>query len=263
MRLVFAAAVWCMSMTAGAVAADGGDVARFQNAYYTATVTKANGGLIDTLRCRATEEIIISRMRIYTDHGIYPARQYVGTGSSSATTFEVRREENALVTTAEGKLVGKAAEGKPPVNYKVRMRFDDSPVIHVSAAVQPHVTKNDLRGFMALCWQVPSLFRWYLRTIEGLIRHTYQPGTDDRRRQFSHQWPMDPVRPLIGLQTSRGAELRITGLRWSGIPSFTGPVIHGRAIFLCWLDGAPRNLVAGQWATLEFDLTVRGPVGQK
>ncbi len=253
------ASVWFVAFGLALATAVAAQQAAFENDHYAVVVSRAGGGLIESLQAKGTGEPLVRHMRIYTDYGIYPDRAYVGTSEKSAATFDARRQGEALITTAQGQLLGKPAEGRKPIAYRVQMRFDSSPGIHVKAAVQPAMTKEQVRGFMALCWAIPSLTRWRLRTIEGLLRHTYHPGEGAQGRAYSRQWPLDPVRPLIAASTTQGVELRLENLRWSGTPSFTGPVIHGQTLFLCWLDGTPRDLQAGTWATLEFDLRVAAP----
>jgi hypothetical protein len=118
--------------------------------------------------------------------------------------------------------------------------------------------KEGVRGFLALCWAVPALAKWRLRTVVGLLQHFCRPGEGSAGRSYSHEWPLDLQRPLIVLASSQGAELHLSGLRWAGVPAFTGAVVHGNTLFLCWLDGIERDLRAGQWGQLEFDLEVRG-----
>ena len=252
------AAMVAVAVTAAASAdALAAEAQQIENAHYTAVVDPGRGGLLTKLTSKATGEVLIDNMRIYTDVGVLADGRYgyIGTGEGSCEKFAVSRQGDATVVEAEGRLVGKAAAGKPPLFYRCRTVFDQSATIRVSAAVKPSETKQ-VGGFLALSWYMPSMARWAVRTIEGLLRHAIVPGEHKRGRAFSHQWPLDPDRPLLLFVSRKGAELRIEGLRFSGRPAFTGPVIHGQSVFLCWIDGAPRQLIAGQWATLEFTLAV-------
>ncbi len=250
----------CCAAAVACTAAFAAQLQRIENAHYAAVVDPSRGGLLTSLTSKATGEVLVHNMRIYTDVGVLADGRYgyVGTGEGSCEKFDVRRDGQSTVMEASGKLVGKAAARKPPIFYRCRTVFDQSPTIKVSAAVKPSETKQ-VRGFLALSWHMPSMARWAVRTIEGLLRHTIVPGEHQRGRSFSRQWPLDPERPLLLFVTGKGAELRIEGLRSAGRPAFTGPVIHGQSVFLCWIDGEPRQLLAGRWSTLEFTLTVARP----
>ncbi|MBC7287209.1 MAG: hypothetical protein H5T86_04015 [Armatimonadetes bacterium] len=232
----------------------------FENAHYSAVIDPNRGGMLSLLKSKATGEILIDNMRIYTDVGVLVDDRYgyVGTGEGSCERFDAKREAEALVTEAEGKLVGAAAEGKPPIFYRCQMRFDQTPTITLTAAIRPSETK-EAGGFLALSWYMPAMAAWTVRTIDGLLRHVVRPGEEKAGRSYSRQWPVDPERPMLLFRSDRGAGLRIDGLSASGDPVLTGPVIHGKAVFLCWIDGAPRRLVAGQRSVLQFALTVAGP----
>jgi hypothetical protein len=233
--------------------------ASFENNHYSVVVSKASGGLLQSLVAKPSGDILAQGMFLYTDYGVYETRGFVATGAASADVFDARREAAGLTVHAEGKLLGAPAEGKPPVRYRIDMTFDQSPVLHISAAVQPGEDKRDVAGFMALAWQIPSMASFRVRTIDGLLRHLYRDGEEPAGRAYSHWPPLDPVRPLVAFTTKSGASVSIANLRWSGVPEFTGPIVHGRTFFLCWLDNSPRNLKAGQWAQLDFDLEVSPP----
>jgi hypothetical protein len=232
----------------------------FENEHYAVAITERTGGLIEALRCKSTDELLLSHMRIYTDYGVYDKRGYVGTGQNSAEQFERKDEAEGFAIIAGGKLVGEPAAGKSPIEYLVETRCDATPVIHVSATIKPQMDKKDVNGFLALCWAVPTMTRWRLRTIDGLLRYTLKPDEVQLGRSYDGDPPFDPVNPLIVAVTEKGTELRLENLRWSGVPHFSGPIIHGQTIFLCWMLGAPfRDLVAGQSSTLQFDLKVVPP----
>lgn len=232
---------------------------KFENAYYSAVISTNAGGMLQELVGKATGESLVTSLRLYTDYGVYDERGYVGTGPTTATTFVAERGDDSLMTVAEGKLAGAPAEGKPALAYRVENRLDASSVVHVAVTITPEMSKQDVNGFLAICWVVPCMVRWQLRTIEGLLRHTLKPGEVEKGRSYGGEWPLDPVNPLISAITRQGAELRVENIKWSGVPAFTTPIIHGEAVFLCWLVGEPRDLVAGQSATVEFDLRVVPP----
>ena len=225
----------------------------YENAHYAAVVSVGRGGLLERVVSKATGETLLEGMTLYTDFGIYDERGFVGTSEKGAGDLNSHREGEVLVVTAEGKLVGDPAEGKPPIRYAAEFRFDQGPEIHAVVKVRPELDRPQARGFLALMWVAPAMERWRIRTIDGLLRHVYRQG-EEAQRSYSRELPMDPVQPLIAATTAGGAELRVENIKWSGTPAFTGPVVHGRAFFLCFLDGIPRDIRAGEEATVSFDL---------
>ena len=233
--------------------------ASFENDHYSVVLSKANGGLIQSLRAKPSGDDLATSMLIYTDYGVFDLRGQVATIAVSPDVFDVHRDAAGLKVHTEGKLLGTPAEGQPPLRYRADFAFDASPTIHVSAAVQPGADKADVGGFMAFAWQIPSLASYRVRTIEGLLRHLYRDGEEASGRSYSHWPPLDPVHPLLSFMTKSGASESILNLRWSGVPEFTGPAVHGRMLFLCFLDNDPRSLKAGQWSEIAFDLQVSPP----
>jgi hypothetical protein len=253
-------ALWCglLAALAGTARADAPEPIRYENASYVAAVTPATGGLLDSLLCKATGEALVAGSVFYTDYGIYAERGNIRASADGLAALTARQEGDDLVVTAEGRLIGPPAEGQPPLRYRAETRFGRSETIHVAITLTPGIDHKAAAGFLALAWQVPDMVRWQIRTVDGLLRHTYHQG-EETSRAYSREIPLDPVRPLIAVATKGGAELRVENLKWSGTPAFTGPVIHARTLFLCWLDGEPRDVVAGQQSTLEFDLVVVPP----
>jgi len=258
LRLGPALTLMCALALALAVPGAWAEDQRFENEHYRAEVLMDAGGLLAAVASKATGEALLARMRIYTDFGVYEERGYVGTGGTSCAKLTAEDGTTRLVTVAEGTLQGEPAVGQKAIGYRVETRFDDSPTIHVKATIEPQMDKEEVNGFLALCWSVPAMARWRLRSVEGLLRHTLRPGEAQFGRSYNGEWPLDPVNPLIAATTAQGAELRVENLTSSGVPAFAGPVIHGETIFLLWLGGSP-DLVAGKSATLEFDLKVVAP----
>lgn len=230
--------------------------ATFQNDHYAVVLSKANGGLLQSLKAKPSGDDLSQGMMIYTDYGVFDTRGFVGTGAASAEVFKVKRTDTGMTVHTEGKLVGAPARGKPPVHYRADFTFDQSPTIHVAVAVQPGADNSDVRGFLACAWQIPTMASYRVRTVEGLWRHLYRKGEEKAGRSYNGWPPMAPERPLLDFETVRGAELSITKMKWSGVPTFTGPCIQGRMLFLCFLDGDARDLKAGKWSELSFDLQV-------
>ena len=223
----------------------------FENDTYSVVLTKANGGLIQSLRAKPSGDELAAGMIVYTDYGVFDTRGQVSTGAASADVFDVHRDAAGLKVHTEGRLLG-----TPPLRYRADFVFDQSPTIHVTAAIQPGEDKSQVGGFMAFAWPIPTMASYRVRTIEGLLRHLYRDGEEAAGRSYSHWPPLDPVRPLLSFTTKSGATESITNLHWSGVPEFTGPAVHGRMLFLCFLDNDTRDLKAGQWSEITFDLQV-------
>lgn len=255
MRRLVARTVALAAALSAALVAYGDGTVEYENAHYAAVVSINRGGLLERVVSRASGETLLEGMTLYTDYGVYDERGFVGAAAGGTEGLDSRREGEALVVTAQGRLVGRPAEGKPPVRYRAEFRFDQGPAIHVAVRVRPEMDRAEVRGFLALMWVVPAMQRWCIRTIDGLLRHVYRQG-EEAQRSYGRELPLDPVRPLVAATTAGGAELRVENIRASGTPAFTGPAIHGRAFFLCFLDGVPRDIKAGQESSLEFDFVV-------
>ncbi len=233
----------------------------FANQHYAAVFDPAEGGLITELRAKPSGEVFVQGMNIYTDYGLYPKRGYVGTRGAQARQFKVQKMRGAAVVVAEGSLKGREFRAAPPIAYRVEFRMDQSPDIAVKASITPGMSAEAVQGFLGLSWAVPALRSFSVRTVLGLLRHVCQPDEGKLGRAYMGRTiPLDTDRPMIEL---RGAANRlvIDQIKWSGKPAFTGPVIHGRAFFLCWLDGLGRDVVAGATATLEFRMRVLATAG--
>ena len=250
-----------MAMAALAFVALAAGAFSFENEHYVAIFDPAEGGLMTELRAKPSGEILVQGMNIYTDYGLYARRGYVGTRGAQARQFKVQKRGGAAIVVAEGDLRGRDFKAIPPIAYRVEFRMDGSPDIAVKASITPGMSAEAVQGFLALSWAVPALRSFSVRTVLGLIRHVYQAGEEKLGRSYmGRAIPLHTDRPMVEL-CGAASRLIIDQLKWSGTPAFTGPVIHGRAFFLCWLDGLGRDVVAGTMATLAFRMRVVATAG--
>ncbi len=223
----------------------------------TAVFDPARGGFLRSLRQTKAARDIVQNMQIYTDFGIYPGgRGYVGTRETVPLKFERAVRNGVTVVRAEGVLAGKPAAGRPPTRYRIEYECRPNGALHIRAGVRPGLAKTaDTSAFLALQWDVPGLVEFTVRTAKGLVRRRFLSEADRKQRAYQgRELPLDPLHPDLTFLADTGGRLRIAHLESSGVPLFTGPVIHGHAVFLCWLDGPGRVVRAGEWAWIEFDL---------
>ncbi|NOY81616.1 MAG: hypothetical protein GXP31_11525 [Kiritimatiellaeota bacterium] len=257
-------AVLCVGLCLSATAAPPSQVLVVNTGAYTAVFDPARGGLLRSLRKTNAPRDIVQNMQIYTDFGLYPGgRGYVGTRETVPGKLERRTRNGVTVVRAEGVLAGKPATGQAPTRYRIEYECRPNGSLHIRAGVRPGLAKaTDASAFLALQWDVPGLIEFTVRTAKGLIRRRYLNEADRERRAYQgRDLPLDPLRPDMTFLTDTGAGLRIAHLAWSGVPLLTGPVVHGHAVFLCWLDGPGRSVRAGEWAWVEFDLVIGQSAG--
>jgi hypothetical protein len=229
------------------------------NPCYRVALLRTRGGTISEVALPDGTPVLGGDL-LYTDHGLYPEGNTVGSDKETNATVQVRREGNRVIVASRGTLRGEGALREPErrLEYTFTYTFDASPTIHVRYAATPSFALAQPTGFFSYLMGVPRFAEWFAKTAEGLI---FQPAGPANGRCFqSAEDPLDLDEPWVGVLLPEG-----TLIAWShfgGTPAPSNVFLHesgkGSAGFFCaWVSGAaPADLAAGQPWTADFDLHI-------
>jgi len=227
------------------------------NAFYRATLLGARGGTLSEVAFPDGKPVLNGDL-LYTDHGLYPEGNTVGSDKETNATMELRQEGERVVVESRGTLRGEGALREPErrVDYAFTYTFDPSSTIHVHCSATPGFALKDPSGFFSYLVSVPHYSEWFAKTADGVI---FQPAGPVSTRTFqSANEPLDFEDPWVGLLLPDGGLVAWSNLR--GSPALTNVFMHesgqGSTGFFCaWLCGpGVADLVPGQPWIAEFDL---------
>jgi len=215
---------------------------RVSNAHYVAVITKLPEGLLTSLTTPDGRSTFLAGQTIYTDYGIYgPGRGYVGSREERAPHVAVKRLDGKVVVATTGYLMGKLAQGKKLIAYRVEYTFDSTPRIRIECEVVPPDSRPSVRAFLATYFHIPNMREWAVNTLDGVVREDRGEG---RGRSYSAKLlPLDPQRPMAGFINTDGTSLLVSEIKWDTPVAPQNVIIHGTAFFFAWLDGRPSMLV--------------------
>jgi len=227
------------------------------NAFYRATLLRARGGTLSEVAFVDGKPVLGGDF-LYTDHGLYPEGNTVGSDKETNATMEVRQEGERVTVESRGTLRGEGALREPDrrVDYAFTYTLDSSPTIHVRWSATPSFALREPSGFFSYLVSVPHYSEWFAKTADGVI---FQPAGPVSTRTFqSANEPLDFEDPWVGVLLPDGGIVAWSHL--AGSPALTNVFMHesgqGSTGFFCaWLCGAGVvDLVPEQPWTAEFDL---------
>lgn len=229
---------------------------RVQTQYYSAILSRKNGGLLTALRSNRAGATILEGFGIYTDYGIYDVRGYVGTRNEKTPKVIVKRANGKVLVTSMGALKGEVAPRNRLIHYRVTYTFDDSPYIHVRCQVIPSFERDEVHAFLAVLFRVPNLREWTVRTQHGFVHEDARIG---RWRNYQDVMePLDWRDPLIIFRTKSDGVLAVAQIKCNAPTVLQNVIIHSEAFFLTWLDGRPAPLLKEPYQ-MQFTLIVDQP----
>lgn len=227
--------------------------------HYSATVMGSGGGLLSSLS-DAQGRPLLGRFDIYTDHGIFDGRRYVGSRLDPQPKVSHAERDGKHVFVTEGRLVAEG-EGEPPkhtLRYRAELTFDAGPAIGVRITLTPDFAAKPPVAFLAHAVGLPDAAEFFALTADGLLCH--DGATHSARTWQSRSDPLDRRKPLFGACTQGGGCLVFSDIRSTA--GLDNVFVHesGRrslTAFFAWCDGPTRRALAkGQPVDLAYTLRI-------
>jgi len=234
---------------------------------YRAALVRSKGGSLAELRLTDAPLPAIAGSNVYSDYGIYddwtdPLGKKHKTNASSSEEPDpdvtVSRDGEDLVVSFAGRLRHPHGFGRsimqPVTEHRVSYTFGVEPAIDVECAVRPHVTKDQVRAFLAQTLHLPGANAWAVYSgIEAIASGAGPPTTGDRVWQSSAAKIGEADRPRIIVEVPGGtcAEFRdFTGLQ-AVQNLFLTRGSGGCVLFVAFLDGQPVSVVP-EWRVVRY-----------
>lgn len=186
---------------------------------------------------------------VYTDHGLFPEREYVGT--DGVTDAKLTSSTAAGRTTVSVAGQTRRRGGEPSgLGYQLTVTLGDAPEFELSGQVTFAVSLDQATGFLAAVFKLPQVIEWAADTVDGRVNEVF---AQDGRCYQSAAMPLNPEHPRLQVVYADGRLLTVDQpLALSGPLSnvFLHRYGDSAALFFAWLDsGASAPWPAGEaWA---------------
>ena len=232
---------------------------QIRNAHYSAIVRGSGGGLLSSLSDPQGRPVL-NRFDLYTDHGIFDGRRYVGSSFDPTPTVTHSERDGKHVFVTEGRFLaeGEGKPAQPTLRYRAELTFGASPAIGVRLTLTPELSAKPSVAFLAHAVGLPDAAELFALTADGLL--CQDAATRSDRTWQSRGDPLDRRKPIFGACTKGGGCLVFSDIRsTAGLDNVFAHESGRRSLtaFLAWCDGPTRRTLAkGQLVDLAYTLTV-------